>query len=523
MNLLGKLLLKMAGVQTGQTYSLQDATLGKFFGATSHSGKPVSEDTMMQVSAAWSCMRILSETIGSLPWHVYEDDGNGNSKKVDNHPVAHVLTRSPNPNMTSVEYREATTLNLCQAGNSYSYRETLDNGDLVGLTPIESCNVQPMQKESGEVVYKVLERGKWEELPQEKIWHVKGFGRTGLVGLSPLGAAREAIGTALATEEFGAKFFSQGGMPSGTLTFPGWLNADQRLIARENMNQMLGGLGNAHKFAMFEGGMKPEPWGNMPLEDMQFILTRKFSIQEICRFYRIPPHMVADLDRATFSNIEHMSQEFVMFTLMPYFTRFEASATRWLFKPADRQKFYLRFNYEGLLRADSAARATFYNNMLQNGVMTRNEVRGKENLPRSTEEGMDSYTVQLNMTPIDKLGKEPPAPPPKLVLEDPMPDKPMDKGITNHFTVAIPETMKQHLTQRVEVPAVEKLADAVTDSAQRTSLSNAALVAHVMKLTEKTEASIEELKDLMTADRMAIFDEKGDPVGSRMVKRHAAH
>jgi HK97 family phage portal protein len=519
MNLLGKLLFKMAGVQTGQTYSLQDVALGKFFGTTSHSGKPVSEDSMMQVSAAWSCMRILSETIGSLPWHVYEDDGTGNSRKVTDHAVAEVLTRSPNLNMTSVEYREAAVLNLCQAGNGYSFKETRDNGDLVALTPIESCNVQPEQKQSGEVVYKVMDRGKWEVYPQEKIWHVKGFGRNGLVGLSPLGAAREAIGTALATEEFGAKFFSQGGMPSGTLTFPGWLNADQRVIARENMNQMLGGLGNAHKFAMFEGGMKPEPWGNMPLEDMQFILTRKFSIQEICRFYRIPPHMVADLDRATFSNIEHMSQEFVMFTLMPYFTRFEASATKWLFKPADRQKFFLRFNYEGLLRADSAARATFYNNLLQNGVMTRNEVRAKENLPRSKEENMDSFTVQLNMTPIEKLGEEKPAPAPgKVDLEDPMPEKPEKTAGDNTFNLVMPETMKQHLTQRVEVPGVAKLADVTRESAERLSLSNAALVAHVMKLTEKTEKNIEDLKELVTADRVAIFNDKGEPVGTRIVR-----
>lgn len=512
---LGAMFAKAAGIT--QSYSLTDAALGKFFSTQTMSGKGVTPDTTMQMSAAWGCMRILSETIGSLPWKVYKDDGKGNSSINDGHAVAQCLVHSPNMNMTSVEFKEAMVLNLCQSGNAYSFVERNNKGDLISLTPIESANVDPKQRDTGTVYYKVLERGKWEDYPQEKIWHIKGFGRTGLIGLSPLGAAREAIGTALAMEDFGARFFSQGGMPSGIVTTDKVLTPDQRLLARDSLNQMLGGLGNAHKFALFEGGMKPEPWGSMPLEDMQFILSRKFSIQEICRFYRIPPHMVADLDRATFSNIEQLSQEFVMFTLMPYFTRIEASATKWLFKPGERKDYFLRFNYEGLLRADTAARATFYSQALQNGYMTRNEVRGKENLPKSDDEGMDDYTVQINMTMIDKLGAEPVDAPVKLA-EPFVTDA---NKTVNNFHVAIPESMKQHLTQRVEVPGVAQLAAAVKETAERGSLSNAALVAHVMKLTEKTEANIEALKDLVTGDREIYYDKKGDPVGTRLVKAHA--
>jgi len=514
---------------TGESYSLVDAALGRFFGTQTTSGQAVSPDSAMQVSTMWSCMRILSETIGSLPWKVYVDDGKGNAQVTDDHAVADMLVRAPNNNMTSVEYREAIALNLCQSGNTYSFLEKKPNGDPISVTPIESANVEPKQKADGTVYYRVLDRGQWEDYPQEKIWHVKGFGRTGLVGLSPIGAAREALGMAMATESFGARYFSQGGMPSGIVTVEKFLNKDQREIARENLQQMMGGLGNAHKFALFEGGMKPEPWGSVPLEDMQFITTRKFTIQEICRFYRIPPHMVADLERATFSNIEHMSQEFVTFTLMPYFTRFEASATRWLFKVQDRRKFFLRFNYEGLLRADTAARATFYSQALQNGYMTRNEVRGKENLPRSDDEGMDDYTVQMNMTPIDKLdamadanaSKGTPAAPPKdnelksIEWRAPV--------ASNNFTLAMPETMKQHLTQRVEVPGVEKLAKAVVDTAERATLSNAALIAHVKDLTERTERNIEEVKELVSGDRMAIFNDKGEPIGTRVVRREHAH
>lgn len=498
MNLIQKMLLKMAGVQTNQTYDLTDASLGKFFGTLSQSGKMVTDDNIMQVSVAWCCQRILSETIASLPVDVYSTDGKGNSEKVSSHPVAEVLGLSPNENMTGVEFMESMVLNLAQAGNCYAYREHRANGDLISLSPIESKNVQPKQRESGTVYYTILDRGQWVEVPQEKIWHVKGFGRNGLMGLSPLGAAREALGTAMAMEEFGAKFFSQGGMPSGVVTVPGWLSKEQRPIARDNLNQMLGGLGNAHRFALMENGMKPEPWGNMPLEEMQFILGRKFSIQEICRFYRIPPHMVADLERATFSNIEQQSLEFVMFTLMPYFTRFEASARKWLFKVDDKHKFFLRFNYEGLLRADSAARSQFFSQMLQNGVMTRNEARQKEKLPRSAEAGMDDYTVQANMMSVKDLGKAKPATPAAI-------------GAPPPFKFDAPA---------LDLSGIDNIASALKETVERNSFSVASLVNLVAKSNEEHGAALRELVAVASADREFVMDEKsGEPIGTKVVRK----
>lgn len=404
--------LGKAAATTQTSYTLKDAEFAKLFGNVSSSGKVVNESNMMGISAAWACCRILSETIGSLPWGIYKREGD-NAVRADDHPLSRVLVGSPNADMTSAEYREAKVLNLCQAGNAYSLKETLA-GDVSSLTPIPSTQVQPKQKlggntklalRDGQVFYSVQDRGKWEDYPREKIWHVKGFGPSGLVGLSPLAAAREAMGMALAVEEFGNRFFSQGGKPSGVVTIEKFLTKEQRAIARENMQQMLGGLANAHKFALFEGGMKPEPWGEMSLEDMLFILVRKFNVNEICRFYRVPPHMVADLDKATFSNIEHLSLEFVQFTLMPYLTRFESSVSKWLLSPEDRGKFFLRFNYEGLLRADSKGRAEFYASALQNGWMTRNEVRALENRNSVKGQGMDDYTVQTNLAPVEDLGK----------------------------------------------------------------------------------------------------------------------
>lgn len=397
--------------------TMNHAMIARAFGGPTAAGKSVTESSAMGISAAWSCQRLIAETVGMLPWGVYVKDDSGNAKQTTDHPLAEVLTQSPNADMTNIEFREAKVLNLAQAGNAYSMIDRGSNGRLISLTPIESRLVQPMLDATKRVYFRVNIGGVWQSMPREKIWHVKGFGSNGLVGLSPIGAAREALGLAMATEEFGARFFAQGGKPSGTVTIPNFLTKEQREIARENLQQMLGGISNAHKFALFEGGMKPEPWGAMPLEDMEFLVVRKFSVQEICRFFRVPPHMVADFEKgASYASIEQLSQDFVQFTLMPYFTRIEASASKWLLNASERGKIFLRFNYEGLLRADSVARSQLYASGLQNGWINRNEVRAKENLNRV--EGLDEYTVQSNMIGIDDLGKN--------LMQSSSPAKPAD-------------------------------------------------------------------------------------------------
>lgn len=398
--------------------------LSRAFGSHSPSGKTVDEKSILGVSAAFGCMRILSETIGSMPWGIYLDDGKGNATRARDHELEAVLCQSPNREQTPVEYKESKALNLVQAGNTYSYIERA-GGSVMALSPIESRFVKPMIKKGGNsvldvaegsVFFRVNDRGQPEDMPREKIWQIKGFGANMLEGVSPLGAAAQALGFAMATADFGSAFFRQGGHPSGVVTIEGKLKDDQREEARRALQMLMGGLGNQHKFVLLEGGMKPVPWANTPLKDLEFLLLLQFSVPEICRFFRVPPHMVADLSRATFSNIEHLSQEFVMFTLMPYFTRFEASVSKWLMRPKDRGKYFLRFNAEGLLRADSKGRAEFYASALQNGWMNRNEVRAKENLNK--QDGLDGFTVQTNMAPVDRLddmvdaATTPPAPPP---------------------------------------------------------------------------------------------------------------
>lgn len=372
-------------------------------GGDTYTGRNVTDNSAMQVSAVWACVRILAESVGQLPWSVLQRQSNGNMVKVDGHPLGDLLNLSPNVDMTTIEFREAVQVNLGLRGNGYCFRDTNGAGRVSSLYPVESWRVTPHRKrDTGELVYNVIDRGRTEQLPREKIWHVKGFGSNGLVGFSPIGFMRQAIGLSLATEEFQARFFGNGGRPSAVASIPQWLKPDQRAEARENLLRLFSGLENAHKVQLLEGGMKLEPWAQ-PLDDLQFLQLRQFNLEEICRIYGVPPHRIADLSHATFSNIEQLSLEFVMFTLLPWLRRWEESANRWLLLPKERGSFTLQFNFEGLLRADTTTRGEFLSKMVAAGIMARNEARAKNNQNRVDDPGMDAYTVQSNMISVDDL------------------------------------------------------------------------------------------------------------------------
>jgi HK97 family phage portal protein len=393
----GRKALSWSGV-----YSLSDPEFARRLLSSqgTYTGKAVNDQTAMQISAVWACCRIISETMGSLPVHVMRKEDGGTAVEASDHPLAEVLAGSPNADMTSPEYRETLGLGLCLAGNSFSFKETNGAGNVSSLVPLPTDGVRVERNAAGVKQFKVLDRGQWETVPAEKIWHVPGFGYNGLTGLSPIGLMRQALGLALATEEFGARFFGQGARPATIVEVPEWLDQTQRNAAYARLEKLYSGLANAHKPFILEGGMKHVNV-SMPLDDAQFILTRKFQIAEICRIYRMPLHMVQEMEGSTNNNVEWIGQSLATHTLLPYFTRVEQSAGKYLFKPADRERYFLRFNYEGLLRADTPARGQFYATMLQNGVYNRNEVRALENRPRV--EGLDDYTVQLNLTPADLL------------------------------------------------------------------------------------------------------------------------
>ena len=407
-------------------YSVADPKLVAKLTDSPINGYELNETSAMQISSVFTCVRILSESIGALPKAIFKKNGDNNAVQVPDHRLAEILIDAPNADMTSQECFEAKVANLALRGNTYSLKEFNGAGDIASLYPLPSCNVEPFRKETGRIYYRFTDRGKREEYPAEKIWHVKGFGSNGLMGLSPIALARRSMGLAYTMEEFGTQFFQNGARMSGMFKTEKWLSKEQRPLAKQTLQEMFGGIENAGKVGLLEGGMDFDQL-TVPPEDAQFLESRGFQARQIFGLFRIPPHLAGDLERATFTNIEQQSQDFVQFTLLPYLVRFEQTVNRWLFSKKDQGKYFFRFNVEGLLRADSAARAGLYSVMLQNGVYTRNEVRALENKPKSNEDGMDDFTVQVNMSPIQKLGeatKEPepndgaaPAPPPRPILQ----------------------------------------------------------------------------------------------------------
>ena len=392
----------------GVSFSLSDGDLNQKLsgwwgiGGT-YTGKTVNDTTAMTVTAFFAGIRLLAETMGAMPSAIFAKEKNGNAARAEDHALHEVLVEQPNSDMNGVEFREASTSNLAARGNAYSIIERRSSGDVISLYPVPAARMQVKRDESTnfEIRYGVADRGKQEWYPPEKIWHRRGFSFDGLMGLSPLQCAREAIGLSLAGEEFNARLFGQGLVPSALVSIPQWLTAEQRVEANKKLLEMHTGAQNLHKPMLLEGGMKVEA-GLMTPDDAQFLQLRQFTVIEICRMLGVKPHMIAALERATDNNIEKLSLEFLMFTMRPHLFRDEQAARK-LFKPADKNRFFYRYNFEGLLRADSAARASLYSIFLQNGIFTRNEVRALENRNTSDASGMDEFSIQLNMTLVQFL------------------------------------------------------------------------------------------------------------------------
>jgi HK97 family phage portal protein len=381
--------------------TLDGDVLAKIFGRSTHTGRVVTDDFAMAVSAWFRCIQLKAQTVGALPWAVYERVAPNKSVEVPDHPLAEVLIHSPNADMDRMQFREAIEANLANRQNAYALKETRRDGSLISLYPIPSSNCTPRRnRESRAIEYVVNEDGRQQEVyPSEKIWHVRGFSFNGLVGLDTRTHARHALALAGAAEEFGSRFFANGARISGIVKIPQWLEADERVKAKKNLDEFWSGLDNAHKLKLLEGGMEYEQV-SVPPDEAQHNELRNFQIRDICRFQGVPPHLAFDLEHGSYANVETLAGEWVTFGLMPDLVRIELAAQKQLLTPADRKRFFVRFNFEGLLRANSLERAQFYQAMLQNGVFSRNEVREKENLSPVEEAGMDDRTVQTNLALI---------------------------------------------------------------------------------------------------------------------------
>ncbi|MCD8337053.1 MAG: phage portal protein [Lachnospiraceae bacterium] len=306
-----------------------DSTAGsawRFYFGNSSSNKLVSERSAMQVAAVYACVRVLAEAVAQLPLHLYRYTGEGSKEKAADHPLYFLLHDEPNPEMSSFVFRETLMTHILLWGNAYAQIIRNGKGDILALYPLMPNRMRVDRDEHGRLYYEYTLSD--DDAPQIKktilkpseVLHIPGLGYDGLVGYSPIAVAKNAVGLTIATEEYGAKFFANGATPGGILEYPGTVKDPDKV--REAWNKGFGGSGNSNKVAVLEEGMKYTPISINP-DEAQFLDTRKFQIDEIARIFRVPPHLIGDLEHSTFSNIEQQSLEFVTYSLQPWLVRWE--------------------------------------------------------------------------------------------------------------------------------------------------------------------------------------------------------
>lgn len=380
-----------------------------FAGRTS-SGQIVSPTTAMQLTAVYSCIRILSEAIAELPLHVYRYTPDGGKVKAIEDPRYFLLHDEPNPEMTSYIWRETMMTHLCLRGNAYSQIVYNGRGQIVALYPLMPDQMTIERTEDGRLIY-WYQRSPEDVRPGEltliklqswEVLHVPGLGYNGLVGFSPIQVAKNAIGSALAAEDYSGHFFENAAMPSGVIEYDGVIKDPDNF--REKFSKQFSGAVHSGKTPVLEEGMKYKQISLSP-QDAQFLEQRKFSIDEIARIFRVPPHMLADLEKSSYSNIEQQSLEFVKYTIAPWVARWEQQLKKALFDDEEKRRMFCSFNLEGLMRGDYKSRMDGYAIARQNGWMSANDIRELENMNRiSDEEGGNLYLINGNMLPLSDAG-----------------------------------------------------------------------------------------------------------------------
>lgn len=373
-------------------------------GQTSKSGVDVDEETSLNISAVYACVKVIAETIASLPLLFLKELPNGDNERARQHPLYSVLHDSPNSEMTSFTFREMLMTNLLLWGNAYALIKRDANGHVTELYPLKSKNmVVERDAVTNAIKYTYTNnKGLTKTYKPRQVLHIPAFSFDGVVGVSPITYAREAMGLALATEEFGARFFGNGARPGGVLEHPGVVKDPEKL--RDSWNKVYQGTKNSHKVAVLEEGMKYHEIGMSP-EDSQFLQTRAFQLNEICRIFRVPPHMIGDLSRSTFSNIEHQSIDFVVHTITPWITRWEQAISKALLNDEEKTIYYAKFNVNGLMRGDFNSRMSGYAIARQNGWMSANEIRALEDMNRiPADQGGDLYLLNGNMITATQAG-----------------------------------------------------------------------------------------------------------------------
>lgn len=366
-------------------------------GSRSFSGVRVNGDSALRMTAVFACVRVLAETFASLPFGLWKEKAGGGYTKVTDHWLVDLFCRRPNEWQTPFEWREMIQGHLCLRGNAYNRLITNSRGEITAMIPLHPDRVR-LEVSNEDRRYKFQRQdGSWEIILPRDLWHIRGLSSDGYMGLSPIEVASEAIGLGLAAQEYGARYFANNGAPSG-----GWIEhptsfKDQasREVFKSSWQAATTG-DNRHKVSVLEFGMKYHELG-LKNNEAQFLESRNFQVLDIARVFRVPPHKIGELSRATFSNIEHQSLEFVQDTMAPWAERWEAAIESDLLLDGDRG-LDVEFDFVNLLRGDSTARANFYGSGITNGWMTRNEARISERL--NPVEGLDAPLMPLNMTPV---------------------------------------------------------------------------------------------------------------------------
>lgn len=367
-----------------------------------------SPESAMRLSTVFACIRLLSETVATLPCVLYERMDHKRRVVAYGHSLYSLLHDSPNADNTSVEFWERCTADLCLRGNSYSEKIYSAGNRLVSINPLQPDLVDVWRDMTGKIRYTYADPvSGWREISEENMFHVRGFGTTNddTKGLSPIAYASTSIDIAKSTDDVAAKTYKNGLRASAVVSTDRVLTPEQREQERAWMGKAVGGVQGSGKVLVFEGGYKIQPWSISPA-DAQMLENRSYSVEDICRWYRVPPFMVGHTEKSTSwgTGLEQQGQGFATYTLRPYLARIEAAVEKRLLSPSERLKYFVEFNIDGLLRADAQGRAALYASGAQNGWLLRNEIRAKENMDPIP--GGDISTVQSNLIPLDQIGTQ---------------------------------------------------------------------------------------------------------------------
>jgi HK97 family phage portal protein len=366
-------------------------------GYSSSTGMSINPETAMRQAAVFGCVKVLAEDVGQLPLILYKRTFKNNREgreRAVSHPQYSLMKLKPNNFMTSMNFREMLTAHNALRGNSFAEKVMIGQ-KVISLLPIHPDNVEVKCDNSWNITYQVRDsKGSIRTLDREQVLHVCGMTLNGYSGVSPITYARETIGLSMATEKYGAQLFKNGAKMGGILMYPGkFKSAETGQKVAESFDEASNG-NNAHKTVLIEEGMKWEKV-TMTSDDAQFLETRKFQIPEIARFFRMPLHKIQEMDRATFSNIEQQSLDYVISTLGPWIVRWEQALSMSLLADKEQSEYYYEFNVDGLLRGDIKSRYEAHSRAILAGFLNRNEVRAMEN--RDSVEGLDEFLTPTNM------------------------------------------------------------------------------------------------------------------------------